>query len=227
MDIKEILSNVCGTQVLNEHLIEVKYSDKFNKFNANIKYYKANKHIVFHLSRKWEGVSDEIKAGLLQSLAVKLFRRSNFLITTDTVNIQLYNLFMKNLSAVAERKESDDILIAIYKELNERYFQGLMDMPNLVLGSNTFRKLGCYEYATDTVTISSVLQNAPKELIASVVYHELLHKKHKFNVKNGKSFHHTPEFKKDETLFENYQQVENQLKKYLSTKKRRFSWFHF
>ncbi|MBI5392404.1 M48 family metallopeptidase [Candidatus Woesearchaeota archaeon] len=225
--IYSLLNPVLSQDILQNHSFSIKYSDAFNNYNGNIRYFKQKKHIEFHLSKRWQTVSEEIVSGLLQSLTVKLFRKSNFLITNDTINIQLYNLFMKNLSDVAERKDSDEQLIAIYKELNEKYFQGFMEMPNLVWGNETFRKLGCYEYATDTVTISTILQDAPKELIASVVYHELLHKKHKFNVRNGKSFHHTPEFKKDESLFQNYAEVENQLKKYLSTKKRRFSWFHF
>jgi len=221
MDIKLIAAEILEQEHINEHIISIKYSDKFNNYNANVRYFRMQKQIEFHVSKRWKTVSDEIFSGLLQSLLIRLFKKSNIVTNKSTMNIELYNLFIS-----AERIESDHYLIELYNLLNDKFFSGTMEMPNLVWGNQNFHKLGTYEYASDTVTISSALKDAPQELIAYVVYHELLHKKHKFNIKNGKSFHHTPEFKKDESLFENYQQVDNNLKKFLSRKKRGFSLFH-
>ncbi len=227
MDFELLTKPLFNEGVMQEYRFTIKYSEKFNNYNANVKFYRLQKHVEFHLSRKWQSVSEEIRIGLLQSLLVRLFKKSNTLLQTTTFEIQLYDLFLKNLHTVAVRKESDVLLISIFNELNEKFFFNVMEMPNLVWGNDNLRKVGTYEYATDTVTISSALVQAPNVLIAYVVYHELLHKKHKFTMKNGKSYHHTPAFKNDEALFEDYQQVEKMLKKYLSSKKSTFLGFHF
>ena len=88
-----------------------------------------------------------------------------------------------------------------------------MLIPNLKWGSNSLSKIGSYDFGTDTVTISTVLIGQP-DLIDFVMYHELLHKKLKFRQKNGKSFHHTKEFKKREKEYKD-PEIEQKLRRHL------------
>ena len=103
--------------------------------------------------------------------------------------------------------------------VNEAYFFGLIEKPNLVR-HNSMRRLGSYEYGSDTMSISEVLL-PDKELLDYVMYHEMLHKKHKFNSKNGRNYHHTQLFRKNEKEFENSERIERELSKVLKTSQRK------
>ena len=110
----------------------------------------------------------------------------------------------------------------------------MIDKTNLCWGQNSFSKLGSYEYGSNTITLSKALEE-DSELLDYVMYHEMLHKKHKFHSKNGRSYHHTRKIRQDEKEFEN-PDLEEKLKKFLRKKKlvaifaperkrKRFIWF--
>lgn len=191
--------------------LSVKYSGRFKGYNANVRY--TNDSMVFSLSKEWKGVSQDIRIGLLQTLMQKALG-----VGTSTMNIDLYNIFLKKVHIAAPRQESHPMLIDSFERVNQRYFDGMMEMPNLVFGTDSKRKLGSYEYGSDTITISKILAGQG-ELLDYVMYHELLHKKFKYNVKNGRSFHHTREFREAEHLFENHELMEKRLSRLAVRKK--------
>ena len=83
-------------------------------------------------------------------------------------------------------------------------------------------KLGSYEYGTDTIYISSIFRELPSEdirFLDYVLYHELLHKKHSFQVKNGRHHAHTTAFRNDEKGFDKEKDMEKELSKFLRRKK--------
>ena len=100
----------------------------------------------------------------------------------------------------------------------------MIEKPNLVLGNGT-SKLGSYEYGVDTINISRILLNGKRELLDYVMYHEMLHKKHKFYTKSGRSYHHTSAFKKAEKKFENAEEIEEKLARLCRKKKIKRSFF--
>ena len=114
-----------------------------------------------------------------------------------------------------------------FKRINEKYFDGLIEKPNLIWGSQSTSKLGSYRYASDTITISTIFKNADIRLLDYIMYHETLHKKHKFESKNGRHYHHTTEFKQKEQEFENSKQLEREINLLAGRKKVRkvFGWF--
>jgi len=166
----------------------VKYSRAFNPYNANVKY--AAYSMTFNLSYEWKKVSDEIKLGLIQSLLLRIYKEKK-----KTLNIDLYENFIKTVGDYSEVKQSHPVLEQSFKRVNEKYFNGFIDKPNLKWGNHSFSKLGTYEYGSNTVTISRVFEE-DEELLDYIMYHELLHKKHKFHTKNGRSYHHTSKFRK-------------------------------
>ncbi len=190
---------------------KIKYSRKFKDFNANVK--KHYNNLEFNLSKKWKSIDRDIKLGLIQDLMNKIFKTK-----IKTQNIDLYNIFIKKLHLTIPKTKTDPVLEDSFNRINEKYFYGIIERSNLVWGSKSIRQLGTYEYQTDTITISSIFKEHI-ELLDYIIYHEMLHKKYKFINKNGRSYHHTKEFKKKEREFENAAQMER-LIKIVTTKKR-------
>lgn len=194
---------------LNKKLI-IKYSRAFNPYNANVRYTAYS--MTFNLSYEWKKVSNEIKLGLIQSLLLKVYKERK-----KTLNTDLYDNFIKTVGDYSEVKESDRVLEESFNRVNEKYFNGFIDKPNLRWGGNSFIKLGSYEYGSNTVIISKIFEE-DSELLDYIMYHELLHKKHKFHTKNGRSYHHTRKFRKKEKEFDN-PEIEKKLERFLKKKK--------
>ena len=98
-------------------------------------------------------------------------------------------------------------LAEVFVRVNRRYFGGDLGMPRLIWSYQlTRRKLGHYQFATDTVMISRSLDGAdvPAYVVEFVMYHELLHKHMGVKVMNGRRYAHTPEFRAAERRFGEY-----------------------
>jgi len=190
----------------------VKYSKRFSQYNANVR--RADRELQFNLSRSWKKVNKEIVIGLLQELLIKILKLPH----TKTTNIDLYNSFIKNLHKTSKRIKSDKTLIDSFNRVNGKYFHEIIEMPNLVWGNDTKRKLASYDYHTDNVTVSSLFQNSPQHILDYLVYHELLHKKLQFKNRGGRSIHHSTEFKKLEKQFDNSQEIEKEITRFLNVR---------
>lgn len=195
---QEIFNKPCKYQS------ELKYSGSFKGFNANIRL-SMNK-ITVSMSKQWKDISDEIKIGLIQSLLIKLFKKK-----VNTHNIDFYNNFLRNVHIAIPKNEPHEILKDSFDKVNNMFFDGLMERPNLHF-NNSINRLGTYEYGTDTITISKYLLT-DLESLNYVMYHEMLHKKHKFYTINNRSYHHTAAFKEKEAEFPNSKQIELKLQK--------------
>jgi hypothetical protein len=191
--------------------IKLKYSGKFKPYNANIK--MRYDKIQVNLSKKWKTVSKEIQIGLVQELLLKILKNKLKPLKTKTDSMQLYNTFIKKLHLGAPITQTDSILEESFNRVNEKYFYNFMDETNLVWGSPSLSKLGSYEYATDTISISSIFKTVDKKFLDYIMYHEMLHKKHKFYTKNGRNYHHTGDFKKKEKEFEDSELMEKEIQK--------------
>ena len=188
--------------------LKIKYTDKFNPYNANVKYSKNN--FQFNLSKKWRKVSQEIQTGLIQELLLKIFKEKR-----KTTNIDLYNLFMKNIHISIPKVKTDEKLEEAFNRVNEKYLFGLIEKPNLVWGNFSVRKLGHYEYGSDTISVSKIFKNSDNDILDYVMYHEMLHKKYKFHNKGARNFHHTNEFKESERAFENSHLMESKISRFI------------
>jgi hypothetical protein len=208
-----------------EYDYSIKYSRKFKGYNANVKISCNN--LSFHLSRQWKDVSKDIRIGLIQELMVKIFKkRAGFGgRLARTMKMDFYNNFMKQVHLAVPKTKTNIILEESFDRVNSGYFGGMIDKPNLEFGSASLSKLGSYEYGTDTISISTVLKDH-QELLDYVMYHEMLHKKYKFNSKNGRSYHHTREFRIKEKEFENSAEIEKKLGR-LAVRKRIGRFFSF
>jgi hypothetical protein len=197
----------------------LKYSGKFKPYRANIRLSGGN--IQLNLSKKWEGVSNDIQIGIVQELLLKILKKRLKPLRTNTSSIELYNIFMKKIHIAAPKTDIDPVLEGSFDRVNSEYFYGLLEKTNLKWGNVSLSKLGSYEYGTDTIMISKVL-DGEQEMLDYVMYHEMLHKKHKFKKSGSRSYHHTSEFRKDEREFKDSELIEKRLKRLLVRK--RFSF---
>ncbi|MEE9525981.1 MAG: SprT-like domain-containing protein [Candidatus Woesearchaeota archaeon] len=182
------------------------YSGRFKAYNANAS--RSITTLTIKLAKEWKKISEDIQMGLIQSMLVKIFKTKE-----RTFNMDLYTNFVKHIHITIPKTKSDPDLEASFNRMNEKYFYSLIEQPNLRWGSASVRKLGSYNYQTDEISISSIFQDK-SDLLDYVMYHEMLHKKHKFySTKTGRSYHHTAKFKKDEKAFENSRQIEKELTK--------------
>ena len=115
--------------------ISVKYSGHFKGYNANAHY--NHSMIEFSLSSDWKDVDEDIQIGLIQSLIARIKR-----LRVNTDKMKLYENFMKGLSKYAKKYTHDPILAESFARINDKFFNGMMDMPNLIFVSENFSKLG-------------------------------------------------------------------------------------
>jgi len=188
----------------NPYISEIKYSNAFKGFNANV---RLSKNIlIIKLSKQWKNISEEIQIGLIQILLLKLFKKK-----ATTHNIDFYHNFLRNVHVAIPKNIPPEILKESFDRINGLFFNGLMERPNIKFG-NGINRLGSYEYGTDTLTISKHLLT-DLEALDYVMYHEMLHKKHKFYTINNRSYHHTKKFKEMEAKFPNNKKIEQKLQK--------------
>lgn len=209
-------------EIYNEfpYSYSLKYSAKFKPYRANVRLRADN--IQFNLSKKWKTVSKEIQIGLIQELLLKILKNRLKTLKTNTQNIELYNIFMRKIHIATPKIDIDPVLEESFDRVNEKYFYNLLEKTNLKWGSDSLSKLGSYEYGNDTIIISKILEDVDKEILDYIMYHEMLHKKHKFTKRGSKNYHHTTEFRNKEKEFENSELIEKKLSSLLN--KKRFSF---
>jgi len=190
------------------YAIEIKYSRKFRPYNANVR--KTGNVLQFNFSREWKSVNQEITIGLIQDLLLRILKKKS-----TTTNIDLYNHFIKNLHISAAKTEIDEGLQKIFDAVNDEYFNNSIDLPNLRWGLAGKTKLATYDYHTDTISVSRIFREAEEDVIAYLLYHEMLHKKMKFSSSSGRSIHHSKQFKDLEKKFAKRDEMEQKLQQYI------------
>lgn len=191
---------------------EMEYNRRLANFNANV-YYTRHK-IKINLNLQWKDIDQEIKIGLIQHLLLKVFKQK-----AHTHNIELYNNFIKNIPILTPKTKSDPVLEASFRRISQQFFSNSMEQPNLTWGQQSFRKLASYNFHTDTITVSTAFIDARPEITDYLMYHELLHKHHKFKHNYGRSSFHTRAFKEDEKLYPHHELIEKEIEGIIKKKK--------
>jgi len=194
----------------------IEYNRRLAPFNANIKLRREVISLCMNL--QWKDIDDEIKIGLVQSLLLKILKEKGGI--KQTMNINLYNNFIRNIPILTPKTVTDEMLEKVFLELNEKFFTGELEQPNLQWGQQAFRRLAHYNYHSDTITISETFRDAPAEIIQYIMYHEMLHKKMAFTHREGRHSYHSPEFKRAEALFPRGEQIENEITQFVRKQKR-------
>ncbi|MFH1642041.1 MAG: hypothetical protein ABIC04_04025 [Nanoarchaeota archaeon] len=212
--------NEATTELYNDfpYDIAIKYSGKFKPYRANVRL--SSDIIQFNLSKSWKSISKEIQIGLIQELLLKILKKRLTPLKTTSQNIELYNIFIKKLHLGIPKTKIDPILEKSFERINDKYFHGLIEKTNFTW-SDSVNKLGSYEYGTDTITISKILME-DTDLLDYVMYHEMLHKKHKYHSKKGRHYHHTTEFRNKESEFKDSKMLERKINSLVRKKRKHF-----
>lgn len=195
---------------------EIEYNRRLSPFNARILLQESK--INLHLNLQWKDIDEEIKIGLVQTLLLKILQKKK-----QTPNIDLYSNFIKNISLLTPKDNFDSVLEQSFDRINHQFFSNSLEKPNLKWGNQSFRKLASYNFHNDTVTVSTIFKDSPQEVLDYLMYHELLHKYHKFSHKNGRSSYHTTLFRGDEHKYPYYLQIEEQINQIIKTKRKELS----
>lgn len=201
----------------------VTYSGHLSPYNAQIMLRGNLMHAK--LSKKWRHVSPEIKMGLLQDLYLRLWKqkkKNNPAVNRNTLYLDLYHGFVKNIHIAIPKTKTDPVLDDSFLRLNQRYFLGMVEKPNVMWGRFSTTKLGSYNFKTDTIVMSSVFREFDDPALLDVVmYHEMLHKHYQYRGGVGRACYHDTKFKKAERAFENFDLVDARLRTALRTAKRK------
>lgn len=195
------------------YISKLEYNLRLSDFNANIKLYKNI--LSINLNLQWKDIDDEIKIGLIQTLLIKILKQK-----AHTPNIDLYNNFIRNIPILTEKNNINPYLEQSFYRTNQQFFQNQIEKPNLTWGQASFHKLAHYNFHNDTITISTIFQTAKPEILDFLMYHELLHKHHKYNNHNGRNAFHTSQFRHDENLYPHKPQIEQEINTLIRQQKR-------
>jgi hypothetical protein len=117
----------------------------------------------------------------------------------------------ENLRAPARTQGQQFDLQQVFERVNQAYFHGQMERPNLTWNKTlTHRKFGHYQANTDTVMLSISLDQAstPVYVVEFVMYHELLHKQLGVVANRGRRYAHTKAFREAEARFPKQEQAQ-------------------
>ncbi len=106
-------------------------------------------------------------------------------------------------------------LDAVFDRLNSQYFNGSIDKPRLFWSVKKARSvLGRYDSTHHAIYISRLFDSpaVPMYAVEYVLFHEMLHVKHRSRVHESRLIVHTPEFRLEEKRFLHYEEAKLWLK---------------
>jgi predicted metal-dependent hydrolase len=109
-------------------------------------------------------------------------------------------------------------LDACFDRLNREYFGGEIDKPKISWSMKRSRRtLGRYDATHHIIFISRLFdsRNVPPYVLNYVMFHEMLHVKHRSRVHESRVLVHTPEFRNEERRFGQYELAKTWLKTFL------------
>jgi hypothetical protein len=188
----------------NPYEMDLVYTGRLKQYGGNVSL--RGSCMEFKLSKKWRQISPEIQMGLIQELMLKLLKQKK-----KSMYIDLYNSFIRSLHLAIPKTQNNPILEESFNRVNDRYFVGLVERPNLRWGQFSTRTFGTYDFKTDTITVSTVFKETDIKYLDYIMYHEVLHKQRKFFKSGTKTYYHDARFKRLESVFENSAQIEKEL----------------
>ncbi|MGH9942392.1 MAG: SprT-like domain-containing protein [Pyrinomonadaceae bacterium] len=102
----------------------------------------------------------------------------------------------------------------IFDRLNRRFFSGELEKPTLTWSQRRTRRiLGHHDPVHRTIVISKTLdaRDVPEWFVEYILYHEMLHIKHRARLINGRRYYHTKTFRAEEAKFPYYAEAQDWL----------------
>ena len=181
------------------------------------------------VSDLFEEAPDEVHRALAYILLAKLYRKK-----IDASIHRTYRAFIlrheiqerarvvrsgrgRGMRVVRARGRHFD-LDAVFDRINAQYFSGTIDKPRISWSTKRSKcVLGRYDSTHHTIFISRVFDapRIPSYVLDYVMYHEMLHVTHRTRIQDCRVIVHTPEFKREERRFAQYEDAKRWLKQIL------------
>jgi predicted metal-dependent hydrolase len=179
-----------------------------------------NKRVQVRLSDILARAPLAVHRALASILVAKLFKRK--------VSDECERIFRDYVSSPAMVRATDTVrrrrgykqittahgraynLEKMFQRLNKKYFNNQLRQPVISWSlRRTKRMLGHHDPVHNTIIISKTLDsaNVPEYFVEYVLYHEMLHIKHKARIIRGRCYYHTNEFYLDEKRFQQYKEA--------------------
>lgn len=202
--------------------IEVEFC-KFANANSFIRIENGN------ISVKITDLLEDAPAPILEALAhillSKLYRkpvprhynhRYRLFLNRRDVRQRLYQVRQERGRKQMSPAQGDHYnLIEIFEDINFRFFNGLMAMPQIGWGRRISRwTLGHYDPSHHAIILSKLLDRpeVPRLAVEYVMFHEMLHLRHPVEHRGIRRCVHTPEFKEAERVFPQLEEAKKILK---------------
>lgn len=118
---------------------------------------------------------------------------------------------------VREARGKNHDLLALFHRLNTEYFEENLPKPEIGWSMRRWRsQLGIFDPALDQIAINAALDHArvPEYVVAYVLYHEMLHRKHPIKLARCRLEAHSREFRVEEKKFRDYRRAMKFLKRF-------------
>jgi hypothetical protein len=209
-----ISQEIIETQGSRQIFIEFTHGSNLYKFRT------INNLTTLNISESFIHSSDQVLTAVLQTALHQKNTTASEIIRKFSLSEECSDVLLELdlIAQIATETAQGNIynLDHLFSTINHQYFAGTMSKPRLMWSSIlSHRKLAHYERTRDRIVISKILdhERIPQYLVEFILYHELLHKHHGIQWLNGKCMVHTPEFKRSERKFSQFQEAEDFLKK--------------
>jgi hypothetical protein len=209
-----ISQEIIKTQGKGQIFIEFTHGSNLYKFRT------INNLTTLNISESFIHSSDQVLTAVLQTALHQKNTTASEIIRKFSLSEECSDVLLELdlIAQIATETAQGNIynLDHLFSSINHQYFAGTMSKPRLMWSSIlSHRKLAHYERTRDRIVISKILdhERIPQYLVEFILYHELLHKHHGIQWLNGKCMVHTPEFKRSERKFSQFQEAEDFLKK--------------
>jgi hypothetical protein len=182
--------------------------------------------LLVRLSDLLEGAPEHVLRAIAHILLAKMYRKP-----VDRVHASRYRKYIGSHELASKahlvrqmrgRKQLHSPrgrfydLDAIFEDLNQRFFHGLMGRPRMSWSpTRTRRILGHYDPAHNAIVISRLFDHSaiPRYALEYIVYHEMLHLKHPVRMRGSRRCVHSAGFQAEEKLFPEWERAEQFLKR--------------
>jgi len=177
--------------------------------------------LAVRLSDIFTDAPTEIYQSLAFILLAKLYRKTIDAFYQRTYRSFILSPHIQERARIARTERSRHVytdggrgryvdLEILFQRLNDEYFGGTLLAPRLSWSVKKSRYvLGRYDATNNVIFISRVFdaQNIPTYVIEYILFHEMLHLKHRSRIEDCRMVVHTREFKAEEKTFRDYQKA--------------------
>lgn len=178
------------------------------------------KVVAIRIDEGFIHADDKVIEAIIRSMIVRKTHARERLVQ-EFVSSEAYADVVLELDLVAEVTAEEPRGVAynlseLFEAINQEYFGGEVSRPRLTWTRRlTQLRFGHHEPARDRIVLSLTLDDrrVPGFVVEFILYHELLHRRHPARWINGRYRAHTPEFRREERKFRQYDEAERWLGK--------------